>query len=130
MFLNEQGVPCVNLNGTMSQHFRENRFAEYQSGQHLVLSCTDIASRGLDTTRTHHVINYDVPTNISDYIHRCGRVGRVGSQVASGLVTTLVCNPTEVELVQQIEFAARKTHADELPNVNANIKRLLNKSSS
>ena len=125
MFLNENGIPCTNLNGTMSQHFRENRYEAFRSGKYLALSCTDIVSRGLDTTNTHHVINFDVPTNISDYIHRCGRVGRVGSQLASGLVTTLVCHASEADLVRKIEFAARKTSAEDLPNVNANIKRLI-----
>ena len=124
LFLNENGIPCVNLNGEMAHHLREGRFAEFQSGRQLVLSCTDVVSRGLDTTNAHHVVNYDVPTNISDYVHRCGRVGRVGSN--SGLVTTFVCHPTEADLVQKIEYAARKTGADELPNVNANIKRLIN----
>lgn len=125
MFLNENDVPCVNLNGSMAEHFRNGRFEEFRSGQNLVLSCTDVVSRGLDTTNVHQVINYDVPTNISDYIHRCGRIGRVGHQ-STGTVTTFVCHPTEAELVQKLEYAARKTHNDELPNVNANIKRLIN----
>jgi superfamily II DNA/RNA helicase len=125
MFLNENGVSCVNLNGNMAQHFRVGRFEDFLTGKQMVLSCTDVVSRGLDTTNVHHVINYDVPTNISDYIHRCGRVGRVGNP-STGIVTTFVCHPTEAEIVQKIEYAARKTHGDELPNVNANIKRLIN----
>ncbi|KAI9556222.1 hypothetical protein GHT06_018796 [Daphnia sinensis] len=124
MFLNENGVSCVNLNGNMPEHLRKGRFEEFRSGRQLVLSCTDVVSRGLDTTSVHQVINYDVPTNISDYIHRCGRIGRVGHQ-ATGIVTTFVCHPTEADLIQKIEYAARRTHNDELPNVNANIKRLI-----
>ncbi|KZS20218.1 putative ATP-dependent RNA helicase DDX28 [Daphnia magna] len=124
MFLNENGVSCVNLNGNMPEHLRNGRFEEFHSGRQLVLSCTDVVSRGLDTTSVHQVINYDVPTNISDYIHRCGRIGRVGHQV-TGIITTFVCHPTEADLVQKIEYAARRTHNDELPNVNANIKRLI-----
>lgn len=124
LFLNENGVKCVNLNGAMSHHLRQDRYQHFADGRQLVLSCTDVVSRGLDTGHAHHVINYDVPTNMSDYVHRCGRVGRVGSHHASGVVTTLVCHPAEAELVQKIEFAARKL-ADGLPNVNANVKRLL-----
>lgn len=126
MFLNENGVSCVNLNGDMNHYIRIGRFEEFKSGKAMVLSCTDVVSRGLDTTNAHHVINYDVPSNISDYIHRCGRVGRVGGIHTSGIVTTFVCRTTEAELVQKIEYAARKTHDDELPNVNANVKRLIN----
>ena len=124
MFLNENGVSCVSLNGAMSEDLRRNRFTEFIAGKYLVLSCTDVVSRGLDTVNSHQVINYDVPTNMSDYIHRCGRVGRVGSAHASGVITTLVCHPSEADLVQKIEFAARKT-ASELPNVNANFKRIM-----
>lgn len=125
MFLNENGISCVNLNGNMSHRLRLGRFNDFQSGKHMVLSCTDVVSRGLDTAHAHHVINYDVPTNISDYIHRCGRIGRVGSRTPNGIVTTMVSHPAEADLVHKIEYAARKTHAEELPNVNANIKRLI-----
>ena len=42
------------------------------------MSCTDLMSRGIDTHNVSHVINYDFPLNPADYIHRVGRVGRVG----------------------------------------------------
>lgn len=51
MFLNENGVECVNLNGTMPADMRLGQFEKFQSGQVEVLSTTDMASRGLDTTR-------------------------------------------------------------------------------
>ena len=60
MFLNENGISCINLNGIMSHRLRQNRFSEYQMGKFMVLACTDVVSRGLDTKNTHHVINYDV----------------------------------------------------------------------
>ncbi|OLY81257.1 ATP-dependent RNA helicase mrh4, mitochondrial [Smittium mucronatum] len=52
-----------------------------------ILICTDIGSRGIDTLVVDHVIMYDYPTTAINYLHRCGRTGRVGS---SGKVTTLV----------------------------------------
>ncbi|XP_071542618.1 probable ATP-dependent RNA helicase DDX28 [Panulirus ornatus] len=122
LFLNENGVSCINLNGEMGAEVRKGRFQAYQSGQVLALSCTDLTSRGLDTVKVGHVINYEFPKFIADYVHRCGRTGRVGSP-ASGLVTNLVHRPQEIELVQKIEYAARK--AQEFPNVNANIKRII-----
>lgn len=59
MFLNENGVNCVNLNGDMNAALRIGKFMQFQSGAVDVLSTTDIASRGLDTTRvSHHHRNY------------------------------------------------------------------------
>lgn len=54
-----------------------------------------------------HVINYDFPNYIADYVHRCGRTGRVGS-TAGSVVTNFVQHPWEVELVKKIEVGMRK----------------------
>ncbi|XP_027225026.2 probable ATP-dependent RNA helicase DDX28 [Penaeus vannamei] len=122
LYLSENNIPCVNLNGNMTAALREGRFEAFQSGQALGLSCTDLTSRGLDTVRAGHIINFEFPKFMADYIHRCGRTGRVGSQM-TGHVTSFVHRPQEVELLQKIEYAARKR--EDLPNVNANIKRII-----
>lgn len=96
---------------------------EYRSYFCFVQVCTDIASRGLDTTFVDHVINYDFPRVVSDYIHRAGRVGRLGSPHKSK-VTSLVSHKWEVRTVQLIEEAVRR--GNEVQNVNANITRLIN----
>ncbi|GFG30487.1 hypothetical protein Cfor_08112 [Coptotermes formosanus] len=122
MFLNESGVKCVNLNGKMPLDIRTGKLNLFQSGDVDVISCTDIGSRGIDTVRVKHVINYDFPLYVADYIHRCGRTGRVGS--AEGChVSNFIAGLREVELVQKIEIAARKM--DTLPNVNGNISRTI-----
>ncbi|XP_063603489.1 probable ATP-dependent RNA helicase DDX28 [Penaeus indicus] len=122
LYLSENNIPCVNLNGNMAAAVRDGRFEAFQSGQALGLSCTDLTSRGLDTVRAGHIINFEFPKFMSDYIHRCGRTGRVGSHL-TGQVTSFVHRPQEVELLQKIEYAARKR--EDLPNVNANIKRII-----
>lgn len=122
MLLNESGVPCVNLNGAMSSYRRQEHYEAFMSGQVKALSCTDLTSRGLDTREVPHVINYEFPNYIADYIHRCGRTGRVGGTAASH-VTNLIHWPWEVELVKKIEYAVRK--GEEFHNVNANIKRII-----
>lgn len=122
LFLNENDVPCINLHGDMAAGLREGRFKAFQSGKVMALSCTDLTSRGLDTVKAGHVINFDFPKYMADYIHRCGRTGRVGS-TRTGLVTSFIHRKFEVELVQKIEYAARKV--EDLPNVNANIKRII-----
>lgn len=122
LFLNENDVPCINLHGDMAAGLRDGRFKAFQSGKVMALSCTDLTSRGLDTVKAGHVINFDFPKYMADYIHRCGRTGRVGS-TRTGLVTSFIHRKFEVELLQKIEYAARKV--TDLPNVNANIKRII-----
>ncbi|XP_067622957.1 probable ATP-dependent RNA helicase DDX28 [Eurosta solidaginis] len=124
IFLNNNGVRSVNLNGDMLTKIRIGRFEKFQNGEYDVLSTTDVASRGLDTTNIRHVINYDFPLHVSDYIHRCGRIGRVGN-LKTAVVTNFISSRREVEVVQRIEHAARTGGI--LPNVNANIKNLINK---
>jgi superfamily II DNA/RNA helicase len=69
MFLNENGVKCVNLNGNMPLDIRTGKLYSFQSGDVDVISCTDIGSRGIDTIRvsllTAHVIYYLTINTIS-----------------------------------------------------------------
>ena len=69
-----------------------------------------------------HVINYDMPLNPADYIHRAGRVGRVGG-AAHARVTSLVDTLTGVRVLQNIETSVRKNV--EIAKVNANIIRII-----
>ncbi|XP_037024431.1 probable ATP-dependent RNA helicase DDX28 [Bradysia coprophila] len=122
IFLNDHDIECVNLNGDMLVQIRMGQFDKFQTGQVHVLSTTDVASRGLDTTRARHVINFDFPLHISDYIHRIGRIGRLGSHEQCE-VTNFVSSHRELSVVQRIEHAART--ATVLPNVNANISNII-----
>ncbi|KAM3963665.1 putative ATP-dependent RNA helicase Dbp21E2 [Aphomia sociella] len=122
MFLNENNIECININGRMAVALKLGKFDMFRNGNVNVISCTDVASRGLDTLRTRHVINYDFPLYTADYIHRCGRTGRIGSPENCN-VTNFVAWPREIQMVQKIETSVRK-HS-ELPSVNANIKRLI-----
>nr|XP_006817035.1 PREDICTED: probable ATP-dependent RNA helicase DDX28-like [Saccoglossus kowalevskii] len=121
-FLKENNVSALKLNGGMNHKERYGLFQQFQKGIQNVLVCTDIGSRGLDTIRAQHVINFDFPHGMSDYIHRAGRVGRVGSQT-SGHVTSLIVHKWDVDLVHKIERSVRMREV--LPNVDANIKAKL-----
>ncbi|XP_065079025.1 probable ATP-dependent RNA helicase DDX28 [Ochlerotatus camptorhynchus] len=120
--LNEAGIPCVNLNGDMLLKIRLGQFEKFQLGEVNVLSTTDVASRGLDTTRAGHVINFDFPLYAADYIHRIGRIGRVGSR-NDCLVTNIVSNQAEIGAVQRVEYSARTNNP--LANVDANVKGII-----
>jgi len=123
--LDNNGVPNIHFHADMKQHVRAGRFEKFQSGEVDVLICTDIASRGLDTTRAQHLINYDFPLYPSDYIHRVGRVGRVGNKHTC-YVVNFISYKHDVDLLWKIETSVRRTAqgvTSQLWNVNANIKR-------
>ncbi|KAF0309472.1 putative ATP-dependent RNA helicase DDX28 [Amphibalanus amphitrite] len=124
LHLNESGVDCLNVSGRLHYKLRQGRWAAFLAGEPAVLSCTDLVSRGLDSCRVEHVINFDFPWNTSDYIHRAGRVGRAGSERA-GTVTSFVSRPLDVAIAQRIERAART--GEPLWNVDANIKDIIAK---
>ena len=102
---------------------RDISVQKFFNGECNVISCTDIASRGLDTLHVKHVINFEMPTFIADYVHRIGRVGRMSSDVKGAKVTNFISKPYEVETVWNIEQSIRKNC--DLENLNANIKRIL-----
>ncbi|XP_070254886.1 probable ATP-dependent RNA helicase DDX28 [Myotis yumanensis] len=105
--LDDHKIQHLRLQGQMPASMRAGIFKSFQKGSRDILLCTDIASRGLDSTQVELVVNYDFPLTLQDYIHRAGRVGRVGSEVP-GTVISFVTHPWDVSLVQKIELAARR----------------------
>ncbi|XP_015930056.1 probable ATP-dependent RNA helicase DDX28 [Parasteatoda tepidariorum] len=123
IFFKDNGISCEKLHGAMNPLERSKVWQAFQEGEFDILCCTDLVSRGLDTQRVKHVINFDFPNNTSDYILRCGRVGRVGTN--HGHVTNLVASKSGVYTVQDIERGVRS--ATRLPNVDSNIKQKIKK---
>ncbi|CAI5722234.1 unnamed protein product [Peronospora effusa] len=74
-----EGFPATSIHGDRSQREREQALASFKSGRTPVLVATDVAARGLDIDGVTQVINFDLPNNIDDYVHRIGRTGRVGN---------------------------------------------------
>ncbi|ASJ00191.1 DEAD/DEAH box helicase [Thermococcus gorgonarius] len=78
--LRGDGYQAEALNGDMSQAARERTFRRFKEGRTKILVATDVAARGLDVTGITHVINYSIPMNSEQYIHRIGRTGRMGKK--------------------------------------------------
>ena len=76
--LARQGVRVGALHGDMDQRRRERVVQEFRGGELDVLIATNVAARGLDIPEITHVVNYDVPQNPEEYVHRIGRTGRAG----------------------------------------------------
>ena len=66
------------LHSEKSQDYRFKLVSAFREGKVDVLVATDVGSRGLDFPEVAHVVNYDLPDSIEDYVHRCGRTGRMG----------------------------------------------------
>lgn len=82
-----KGVEAVAIHGGKDQEERLRAISEFRSGQKDVLVATDVASKGLDFQEIKHVINYDMPDDIENYVHRIGRTGRYENV---GIATTFI----------------------------------------
>jgi ATP-dependent RNA helicase RhlE len=103
--LEREGFNCAALHSDKSQLERMQALAAFKEGNIHVLVATDIAARGLDIEQLPHVVNYELPPNPEDYIHRIGRTGRAGS---TGEAISLV-SPDENDLLAGIEKMLKKS---------------------
>ncbi|CAG8585582.1 39008_t:CDS:2 [Gigaspora margarita] len=78
-FLIQSGFPATSIHGDRSQRERERALESFRTGRTPIMVATAVAARGLDIVNVTHVINYDLPTDIDDYVHRIGRTGRAGN---------------------------------------------------
>jgi ATP-dependent RNA helicase DDX3X len=74
----DSGVMCCCIHGDRTQAEREDALAAFKSGETPILVATDVAARGLDISNVGLVVNYDMPKQMDDYVHRIGRTGRAG----------------------------------------------------
>jgi ATP-dependent RNA helicase RhlE len=77
--LDTGGIPVSALHGNKSQPARLKALEQFRSGHARVLVATDIAARGIDVTGVSHVVNFDLPAQPEDYVHRIGRTARAGA---------------------------------------------------
>ncbi|MBV9119015.1 MAG: DEAD/DEAH box helicase, partial [Acetobacteraceae bacterium] len=97
--LDTGGVRVTALHGNKSQPARQKALEQFRTGRARVLVATDIAARGIDVTSVSHVINFDLPAQPEDYVHRIGRTARAGR---SGVAISF-CDPTQRGALRTIE---------------------------
>lgn len=97
--LEKDGIKAAAVHGDKSQGARDRGLEEFKTGQVRALVATDVAARGLDIKQLQYVINYELPYNAEDYIHRIGRTGRAGQ---AGLAVSLVSHK-EKYLLEDVE---------------------------
>jgi len=97
--LERQGHPVARIHADQSQSKRSSALQTFREGQHRILVATDIAGRGIDVPGIEHVINFDIPENVEDYVHRGGRTAR---GAALGIVST-IATWQDLPMVRKIE---------------------------
>ncbi|MGE0699875.1 MAG: DEAD/DEAH box helicase [Hyphomicrobiaceae bacterium] len=96
--LTKHGFNAGALHGDMDQMSRTATLDKFRSGEISLLAASDVAARGLDIPDVSHVINYDVPWQPDDYVHRIGRTGRAGKEGFSATIVT----PDDIKAIDAI----------------------------
>ncbi len=99
------GIHCTLLSGDVPQKKRMYRLEEFRSGKVKVLVATDVAGRGIHIEGISHVVNYTLPYEPEDYVHRIGRTGRAG---ALGTSISFACEEGSYYLPEIEEFIGKK----------------------
>ncbi|MEL7336116.1 MAG: C-terminal helicase domain-containing protein, partial [Planctomycetota bacterium] len=90
---------CQCMHGDMQQRDRDRVLQNLREGNLNILVATDVVGRGIDVSTVSHIINYDVPQDCDDYVHRVGRTGRMGRE---GIAYTFIV-PGEGDFLTSIE---------------------------
>jgi len=90
---------ATRLHSDLRQSDREQSLQEFKDGKYRVLIATDVVGRGIHVDEVSHVVNYDMPRDVEDYVHRIGRTGRAASE---GMATSFVVQRDE-EVLDRIE---------------------------
>uniref|UniRef100_A0A915JI16 RNA helicase n=1 Tax=Romanomermis culicivorax TaxID=13658 RepID=A0A915JI16_ROMCU len=105
-FLSQMEFMATSIHGDREQQQREEALGQFKCGKCPILIATAVAARGLDIVGVDHVINYDLPNSIEDYVHRIGRTGRVGNPGrATSFFDSSVDTPLATQLVQILSDA-------------------------
>jgi ATP-dependent RNA helicase RhlE len=97
--LSRAGHAATRIHGDRTQSQRSAALRSFAQGQHRVLVATDVAARGIDVADVAHVVNYDMPREAEDFVHRVGRTGRASSL---GIASTFAA-PDEAHALKKME---------------------------
>ena len=103
--LAKDGIAAEAIHGNKAQNARQRALNAFRNGHVRVLVATDIVARGIDVPGVSHIINYDLPDEPENYVHRIGRTARNG---AEGVAITL-CAPDEIKKLRAVEKVIRQT---------------------
>jgi ATP-independent RNA helicase DbpA len=113
-FLKENGLLAEGIHGDLDQKDRTKVLTKFSNQSLSILVATDVAARGLDIKDLSAVINYDLPMDSEDYVHRIGRTGRAGKK---GLAFSFYLEPEEYRLEEISEILQKECPHSELPEL-------------
>ena len=125
--LRRAGIACAPIHGDRSQNQRERALRDFRDGKVDILVATDVLARGIDVSDVRYVVNFDVPEDPEDYIHRIGRTGRAGE--TGWALTFVTVNDTEDlfdierlmgQVVPPYEAKVELELGEELPELDPN----------
>jgi ATP-dependent RNA helicase RhlB len=102
--LQRNGIDAILLTGDVPQKKRQTRLESFRGGDHAVMIATDVAGRGIHIDGISHVVNYTLPYEPEDYVHRIGRTGRAGE---SGIAISFACEEGAFQLPDIEEYIGR-----------------------
>jgi len=120
--LNKAGITCEAIHGDRSQGQRQEALDRFKDGRISVLVATDVVARGIDVEGISHVINFDIPTNPEDYVHRIGRTARAG---ASGVAVSLLTAEDVHDLVAIERLIGETLERHDLPDFEYETRNIL-----
>ncbi|TXR53994.1 ATP-dependent RNA helicase RhlB [Reinekea thalattae] len=110
--LKADGIACQVLSGDVPQNKRVRTLDGFKEGKFSVLVATDVAGRGIHVDGVSHVINFTLPEDAEDYVHRIGRTGRAGKK---GVSISFACEDDSFQIPAIEEYIKRKIDLEQLP---------------
>jgi superfamily II DNA/RNA helicase len=98
--LGDAGLTCSCIHGELSSQERVDTMRKFRTGENRILITTDLLARGIDVQQVSLVINYDIPFDMENYIHRIGRSGRFGRK---GVSLNFVAGQRDAAQMKKIE---------------------------
>jgi len=114
-----QGFPATSIHGDRTQRERERALDMFRTGRCPILVATAVAARGLDIPNVTHVVNYDLPSDVDDYVHRIGRTGRAGN---TGIATAFFNRETNYGIARELLNLLKEAN-QEIPSFLESIAR-------
>ena len=119
-YMKQKDINCEALHSDKEQMTRNYIIREFKNSMLKVMIATDVASRGLDIKDVNLVINYEMPRNFDDYIHRVGRTGRAGKK---GVAISFVNQDTNIGCLKRLKFSLKEMGHTVPPEMNEIIQR-------
>lgn len=119
--LHDQKDDATYIHSDLTQEQRETAIADFKSGKYRILVATDVAGRGIDVDDVAHVVNFDVPREAEDYIHRIGRTGRRGKTGMASTFATPVKDEQNIRAIEKlrgIPSPEKRDYGDQKPHEN------------